>query len=131
MTSNAPQPAPPELQAIRQASEGLDYPSESDVPFDAFWWPAPHPSNSSPRDAVAAHVANGRKIEELTPDQFFAELERSDDGPRFTHLRQTLASLLTSLHIFRVGPGPRIDIFLLGPTKSGVWLGLHTTSIET
>jgi hypothetical protein len=131
MPSNVPQPEPPQLRAIRQAAQGLEYPSESDAPFETFWWPTPPPAKSSARDAVAARVAKDRKIEELTPDQFFTELERSDDGARFTHLRQTLESQLISLHVCRVGPAPRIDIYLLGPTRSGVWSGLHTTSVET
>ena len=131
MPPQNPQPDPPELQSLRAASAGLEYPSESDAPFDAFWWPAPPPSKSSPRDALIAHTPKGRPINELTPDQFFAELEQSDDGPRFQHLRQTLQSHLTSLHVFRVGSSPKIDIYLLGPTKSGHWVGLHTTSIET
>jgi len=113
-----------ELQEIRKASDGLQYPSESDAPFDAVRWPA--------RDALAVHFGAGRKVEEVAIDAFFAELVASDDGQRYRQLRRALESKLKEQKIYRVGVGEtRVDIYLVGRLRSGDWAGLHTTSVET
>jgi hypothetical protein len=119
-----------EMQEIRKACEGLEYPSESDTPFEVIHWPAAGAATAQAQ--VAAHNRPGRKIEELTPDDFFAELFESDDGDRYRHLRATLEAHVKDLKIFRVGSGEvRVDIYLLGQSASGDWIGLHTSSVET
>ena len=114
-----------ELAAIKKASDGLTYPSESDAPFDVFRWPA--------KDSVASHLGAARKVEEVSIDAFFAELiESDDDGARYKQLRRALESQLKELRIFRVGVGePKVEIYLVGRTHAGDWAGLHTTSVET
>jgi hypothetical protein len=113
-----------ELQEIRKASAGLEFPSESDAPFDVIRWPA--------KDAITAHFGGRRKVEEVAIDAFFAELLESDDGERYRQLRRTLESQLKQLKIYRVGVGEtKVDIYLLGRLRTGDWAGLHTTSIET
>jgi hypothetical protein len=113
-----------ELQDIKKASDGLQYPSESDAPFDLIRWPA--------KDSLASHFGAARKIEEVSIDAFFAELLESDDGERYRHLRRALESNLKQLKIYRVGAGEtKVDIYLLGRLPAGDWTGLHTTSVET
>jgi hypothetical protein len=119
-----------EMLEIRQACEGLEYPSESDTPFDLFTWPAGGAGTA--RDQVVAHGGAGRKMEEVTVDDFFAELVEAEDGDRFKRLRATLESHLKDLKIFRVGAGEvKVDVYLLGRLASGAWGGLHTRSVET
>ncbi|MDB5319060.1 MAG: Nuclease inhibitor-like protein [Phycisphaerales bacterium] len=121
--------SPDELQEIRKVSDGLEYPSESDAPFDLFRWPK---GRGWGREQVVAHGGANRKVEEVTIDAFFAELVESDDGARYKQLRRALESQLKELNIFRVGVGePKVDIYLVGRTRAGDWAGLHTTSIET
>ncbi|SRR5258706_9536570 len=118
-----------ELQEIRKASDGLEYPSESDAPFDFFHWPK---GSGAAWDQVIARGGTGRKIEEVAIDAFFAELIESDDGERYKQLRRALESQLKELRIFRVGVGEtNVDIYLVGRTRAGDWAGLHTTSVET
>jgi hypothetical protein len=119
-----------EMQEIRQACEGLEYPSESDTPFDLFKWPAAGAGTA--REQVVAHGGTGRKIEEVTADDFFAELVEGDDGDRFRRLRATLESHLKDLKIFRVGGGEvKVDVYLVGRLASGALGGVHTRSVET
>jgi hypothetical protein len=119
-----------DLAEIKKAADGLQYPSESDAPFDVFRWPGA--TSVLARDQIASHGGTGRKIEEVAIDAFFAELIESDDGARFKQLRRALESNLNDLKIFRVGVGePKVDIYLVGRTRSGEWAGLHTTSVET
>src|SRR2546423_1752737 len=105
------------LEELTKASAGLEYPSESDAPFDAFVWRSA-PSNSAPkpraeavgdatgpsaRQQVAARTGAKRTIEPVPVDQFFKELEASEDGPRYRALRQLLTSRLSNLQVFRAG----------------------------
>ncbi|HSU67066.1 MAG TPA: nuclease A inhibitor family protein [Tepidisphaeraceae bacterium] len=119
-----------ELQPLKKAVDGLTYPSESDEPFEAFVWkPAGAPSA---RDAVVAHGGKDRAIAQVAVEQFFSQLDDTDDAKRYRALQKTLQSTLADLAIFRVGEGEvRVDVYLVGKTHAGNWAGLHTVSIET
>lgn len=119
---------PDELQPLRTSVEGLTYPSESDEPFDVLRWDA----HGTARDQVAAHAGKGRKIEPVTVDTFFQQLDDSDDADRFHALRQLLQTTFKDLQIFRAsGDGTEVDVYLIGRLPSGNWAGLHTISVET
>ena len=121
---------PDPFQNLKKAIQGLEYPSESDAPFDSFQWPAS--KAASALQQVTAHTAANRKIIEVPINSFFDALKDSDDAPRFLELRRTLESTLTNIKIFRAGEGEtKIDIYVIGKTQSGDWAGLHTTSVET
>jgi len=117
------------LNQLRDATKDLDYPSEEDHPFDIFTWPST--PNDSARSQVVAHT-NSTNIEEVPADQFFSQLDDSDDAPRFRRLQATLDRLVTDLQIFRVpATKTEIAIYLVGRTPANTWAGLHTVSIET
>jgi hypothetical protein len=118
----------PELEVLRNAAAGLLYPSESDAPFDVFSWPAA--TGGSAREQVVAHTRAGRQVDEVAVDTFFAELEGADDAARFRELRKALRAALTDVHVFRAG-SVKVDVYLIGRTRSGAFAGLHTTSVET
>jgi hypothetical protein len=115
-----------ELDALRKASMGLLYPSETDAPFDVFSWPEAH----SAKDALAVQGKAKGKVEEITLDKFFAELADSDDAAKFAKLKQAITATLSEVTVFRVG-AVKVDIYIIGRTESGVVGGLHTRSVET
>ena len=119
---------PDALKPLRQAADGLTYPSESDEPFDAFRWDG----TGAARDQIAAHARKGRKIEAVPVDAIFGQLDEADDAERFRALRQVLESTVKDLQIFRaVGGDAEVDVFLVGQLASGQLAGLHTISVET
>jgi hypothetical protein len=121
---------PDPFQILKKAIQGLEYPSESDAPFDLFQWPSSQALSALQQ--VTAHCGANRKISEVAIDPFFDALKDSDDAPRFLQLRRALESTLTNVKIFRAGEGEtKIDIYVIGKTQSGVWAGVHTTSVET
>ena len=122
-----PTQQPPELNAIRNAIAGLTYPSESDEPFEVIAWPG---GAGGAREQVVAHTPVGRNVVEIPVNTFFRELEGTDDAARFRALRQTLEATLTDLHVYRAG-SVKVDVYLVGKTKTGGFAGLHTTSVET
>src|SRR3954469_18421618 len=97
------QSTPPkdELLAIRQAAEGLEYPSESDAAFEVFRWPGA--SAASARDAVKAQGPKDAKLEEVKVESFFGQLDQTSDATRFRKLLAALQATLTNLAVFRVG----------------------------
>jgi Nuclease A inhibitor-like protein len=121
--------------AIREASAGLLYPSESDAPFDPVRW---DPAKGEPTpEAVAGLGAKGkgkrraRPATEVPAGEFFAALAETDDAAEFRRLEGVLRNSLADLKVFRVGSSGKVDIYVLGRAPSGEWLGLHTTSVET
>src|ERR1700759_1529361 len=107
-----------ELQPLRQAVDGLLFPSESDEPFDVIDVPA-GPSVSTPLEFVR-QKAEKRTAVEVKIDDFFSALAGSEEEERFKNLRQALQSTLTDLHIFRIGDGePRVDVYLVGKKRAG------------
>jgi hypothetical protein len=119
---------------IQKAAAGLQYPSESDAPFDLVRW---DPAKGDPSPATIAALAGGkgkkkaRPVEEVLPAEFFAALAETDDANGFQALEQALRKSMSDLHVYRVGGSARVDIYVLGRAASGEWLGLHTTSVET
>lgn len=114
-----------ELAAILKAADGLLYPSETDAPFDAVRW-----GGKGTLDEAVAKVAAGRPVEETTAGDFFEELEASDEGERWKALREAIEGELDGVRVFRIGER-RVDVYVVGRTRSGEWTGVHTVSVET
>src|SRR3954447_72262 len=111
--------------AIRKAAAGLEYPSESDAPFDPVRWDA---SKGDPSPATVAALAGGkgkkkaRPVEQVSPEEFFAALAETDDAAQLKSLEQALRKTLTDLRVYRVGGSPKVDIYIMGRAASGEWL---------
>jgi len=119
--------------AIQKAAAGLQYPSESDAPFDVVRWDA---ASGDPSPATVAALGGkgkkkGRPVQEVPVAEFFAALTETDDAAGFQALEQALRKALSDLRVYRVGGSAKIDIYVLGRAASGEWMGLHTTSVET
>lgn len=115
-----------ELRPILEVARGLEYPSESDVPFDAVRW-----AGGGTLDEAVAKVAGGRPVNETTLGEFFAELEASEEGERWKGLHKTIEQGLGEVRVFRVGER-KVDVYIIGRgQRSRAWVGLHTTSVET
>ena len=119
-----------EIEQIEAAIDGLEYPSESDAPFEIVRWVTK--SDQTVLSAIREHVGMDRKISIKPVADFFAELEGSDDADRFGQLRQVLQSVVSDLGVFRIGDGEvKVQIFLIGKSLGGDWLGVSTVSTET
>lgn len=127
----APAPDVPELAPLRQASDGLLYPSESDEPFTPFAWAGAADSAQGGAQAqVVAHSSKGAAVSEQAVDQFFSQLQGTPDAALYVQLRKVLEQQLSELKVFRAGE-VRVAVYLIGKTHSGSWAGLQTLSVET
>jgi hypothetical protein len=67
------------LNHLKKATQGLLYQSESDEPFQAFLWKAGGgPLTKEKLLSLSGHKS-GRKVEEVKPEDFFADLTADQD----------------------------------------------------
>src|SRR3954463_3322914 len=97
-----------ELEMLARASAGLEYPSESDAPFDVVIWEA---NGRRVEDVVAERAGKGRTMQEVALDEFFGQLKDSEDAGCFEELRRVLTSRLNDVRVFRAHYGSaKVDI---------------------
>jgi hypothetical protein len=132
----------PAITALRAVVKGLTYPSESDEPFEVFRWTSGEVGGDLTRKGVLALGGHGAKdrIREQTPDEFFAPLtahekwhgaEETATVDRYHRLAGTVGTVMETPRVYTVGGGPEKTIYVVGKTKSGDWVGVKTTAIET
>lgn len=128
----------PELEELKKAAEGLTYPSETDAPFELFFWN--EDSTESPSvDVVAKHLRRSpAEIRSASLDDLFEPLVEEEDWHndeeqeavrRYKALLETLKSSLKQVKVFCSGE-VKIDIYIIGCVANG-YAGLLTQAIET
>lgn len=128
------------LDDLRQASDGLLFPSESDRPFVPTARPDLSGVDLSDDEVRAwANRPDGSPVERVELDYLFRntafEKEWHDDVQkanveRFANLIAVLRDRLGDVRAYRVG---RIEVAILiaGRAPDGTWAGLLTEAIET
>jgi hypothetical protein len=125
---------------IKRATSGLVYQSETDAPV------APYRVDGLTDDALTPEVLLERLGREpSTPvatvefDEFFADLaadqdwygdEERDMAKRYRRLVRVLKRALADLKVYKVGER-EIEIYVLGRTPAGEYLGVTTKAVET
>ncbi len=117
------------LDALKKASKGLRYTSETDAPFEPFAWKASGKlTKSSLLDLAGA--SKGTAVEQDSLDNFFAAVP-PEDKARFQQLRQALQDQLSAIKVYKVGDEAQKDAYIVGKAADGRWAGLKTTVVET
>jgi hypothetical protein len=131
-------PTPAIVKALRMATEGLLFMSESDYPFEVLYWRKPGGSPSAPKVALLAGE-DPNVVEERSLDAFFNgavtaqewhSAEELETVKRYQDLVALLKSKLRKLKVYRFGQ-VQIDAYVVGVTSAGNWVALKTTQIET
>jgi hypothetical protein len=118
------------LSALKKASKGLLFPSESDEPLEPFLWKDAGDQLTQDRVRALAGVEEGASVEEMSLDDLFQTVP-GEDRPPFQKLVDTLQEKLTGLKVYKVGDEPEKEVYLVGKTEDGHWAGLKTTVVET
>ncbi|HVG41788.1 MAG TPA: nuclease A inhibitor family protein [Chitinophagaceae bacterium] len=127
----------PDLQLIKEASDGLLYVSESDYPFEAVEFG----EFTSIEEKIIEITGQDPKVpvEKVTLEYFLRHMTRVDaEGPenqrqtaqRFIHLQQLLLQKLKDVVVYRLGT-VQVDVFIMGRSTDNHYIGLRTKSIET
>ena len=125
------------VQELQTATEGLLFMSETDAPFATIAWPGP---DAPTPEAVRAW--EGKPDAPCETDDlarmFYGSITEfpglNDAGQervrRFRRLLAALRENLTDICVSRVG-GVQKDVYILGRSPNGKWLGLKTQVVET
>jgi hypothetical protein len=126
------------IDRIADACDGLTYISETDAPIEAF-------ANDELKEPTAKELlrslgAIGEAVTESgNPDDFFQRLtrvrdwhtrEQSKTVNRFKKLQQLLEKELDEIRVIRIGK-IRIEIYVIGKSKTGEVVGVKTFAVET
>ena len=120
------------LAALKNASKGLLYPSETDAPFEPFSWGKADGDLTPEKVARLAGASAGATVEEQSLADFFKDLtaDGAEHAEAFRKLQQAIGERLSGARVFRVGR-VNIDVYIVGRTADGEWAGLKTQSVET
>ncbi len=120
------------LAALKEASKGLLYPSETDEPFEPFSWGKADGGLTPQKVAQRTKAAAGAAVEEQSLADFFQYLtaDGAEHAETFRKLQQVVGQRLSGVRVFRVGE-VNINVYVVGRTPDGDWAGLKTHSVET
>lgn len=120
------------VEQLRTACLGIVFVSETDAPVE--------PVAFRDRDELRRSMkSDAREIEIANASEFFDRLTKTHAWHggaehartrRFANLRDLLEEGLTDLKVYRIGK-IRVEIFVLGETKSGAIAGIRTRAVET
>jgi hypothetical protein len=125
-------------EAVKKASKGLQFRSETDAPFEPFEWPGEQGKPDKARVLELAGLPPGTPVRTKGLDAFFKDAAQEqdwmDDGEkaeaqRFRQLLQALKENLSDVKVFLAGRAES-DAYILGRTEGG-WAGLKTRVVQT
>jgi hypothetical protein len=128
------------LGQIKEATKGLTYMSENDFPLEAFRLELKDKNTITEKDILKAtkHVPK-TPVELYDFDNFFLmptqeqdwhSAEEKKSVKRYQKLDKLLRDNLSDLQVFKIGEVER-DVYVVGKSKSGEFLGVSTKVVET
>jgi hypothetical protein len=129
------------LLALKAASEGLIYISESDGAFEPFVWKTNEPVKNVSAENVLklAGEKPDAKVAEKTLDEFFKQPTEIQDWfgneekaqvEKYLKLKELISTKLKNAKVLKVGE-VQINIYIVGIDGEGNLAGVKTKAIET
>lgn len=124
MSDDTDNPLEALLDQLAAATDGLEYPSESDAAVEPVRLRPPLPWDEARQ--------RGEPVEAGDPNAFFDLLRDTDDAARWHALHQLLAGSLEGLTLHRAGE-VEIRIWVVGtlPGRPDERIGIGTRAVET
>lgn len=127
------------VAALRTATDGLLYTSESDEPFEVVVFDNRNQPLQLP--AVCHLVAKEPScpVKQITLEEFFLPLTQEEDWHgdtekedvrRYQELRKVIEKHLADPQVYRIGE-TQVDLLVIGRNKDKDWIGVRTKAIET
>lgn len=126
------------LRSLDKACDGLLFMSESDYPFESFYWN--FTGDLSPIKIIElANEIEDAAVKELKLEAFFKnsvteeswyDSDETRIARRFQRLVDTLKKNLEDIKVFRVGFA-EAEIYIVGKTSFGGYAGLSTHVVQT
>ena len=125
---------------LKQATEGLLFPSESEFPFTYVEWPDYQGKRLNAGTVLRLlGLSPDTRIEKESLDQLFKPVtkvqdwygeEENENVRKFVHLKELLTGQLTNIGVYQVGK-IELSVYMVGKTPEGYWAGLSTKVVET
>lgn len=126
------------LRSLDRACDGLLFMSESDYPFESFYWN--YKGELSPEKVIElAHEMEDTRVKELTLEAFFKnavaeeswyDAEEIRIARRFQNLVDTLKRNLEEIKVYRVGFA-EAEVYVVGKPEFGGYAGISTHVVQT
>lgn len=127
------------LAALRSASQGLQFQSETDAPFETFFWPDEDAAPLSPErvlqlaggavDAPIESTSLATFFKPATQEETWHNDEEKAEVARFKALVGTIKSTLQKPQVWKLGE-TSADVYIAGGVEGG-HAGLKTQVVET
>ncbi len=126
-------------EKLKQSSADLLMMSESDYPFEVFFWTAQANNLTTQELLQLTNHPQDSPVEEVALDYFFRNCayeqewhdeQQKQNVKKFQTLVQTLKDNLNEIKVYRIGTID-IDVYIVGKTPSGDIAGLSTKVVET
>lgn len=125
---------------LKQAAEGLIFPSESEFPFTYFEWTDYQGKRLNagtvlkllgfPPDTPIEKTSLDQLFKPVTEVQDWYGEEENERVRKFVRLKERLTGQLTNVQVYRVGK-IEISVYIAGKTPDERWAGLSTKVVET
>ncbi|HEX8551822.1 MAG TPA: nuclease A inhibitor family protein [Abditibacteriaceae bacterium] len=126
-------------QTLESACQGLLYPSDTDAPFEPFFWPEEDPGPLTPQELTRlAGVAAETPVKTVRVETLFRPVTKQEEWHNdaekmqiksFENLLATIKATLDDVKVYRVGK-TTIDVYIVGSTEGG-YAGLKTRVVES
>jgi hypothetical protein len=126
------------VEALKKASAGLLFPSETDAPFEPFEWPGEQGKPDKARVPELAGLPASSPVKTKGLDAFFKDATKEEawhdeqekaDVQRFKQLVQAIKENLSDVKVFLAGR-VEADAYIVGRRDAG-WAGLKTQVVQT
>jgi hypothetical protein len=117
------------LDALKKASRGLLFVSETEAKLEPFLW-------KDGGELTREHLftlsgsAKGTAVEETSLDSFFRAVPE-EDRAKFQKLTRVLQDQLADTKVYKIGDEAEKQVYIVGKTPEGQWAGVKTTVVET
>jgi len=120
----------PVLDALKKASKGLLYVSETESKLHPFVW-----EDAGELDEKAILTAGEYEYDGHTPVkrvtlEDFLRAVPEEDRAGFDRLASVLREQLTDLRVYKLGKVEK-DVYVVGKTPAGQWAGVWASVVET
>ena len=119
----------PVLDALKKASKGLSYTSETDAALEPFAWEGGGKLTAA-RVRELAGAEKGTAVEQTTLADFFGAVPE-EDRDKFDALAKVIQEQLSGVKVYKVGDEAERQVYIVGKAPDGRWAGLKTTVVET
>jgi histidine triad (HIT) family protein len=119
----------PVLDALKSASKGLVFTSETDAKLQPFAW---KDGGDLTTEGILEHAGEDgdTPVEETSLESFFRVVP-SEDRAKFGRLTKVLQEQLSGVKVYKIGDDAEKPVYIVGKTADGRWAGVKTTVVET